>query len=230
MSNAVTHGTSFARSASKRTVADGVRLGFVFLRREGSAMGKRASEGRPWRGMAGLTLVEVIVLLLALVVFAGMILPMFARTHGDARKEVCKSNLKQIGLAVSLYRNDHDGFSPTRGIGLTPGKDDLRGLGSICLLYDQYITAQLIFRCPSTKDDPCSLDVGIQIIPGEGLITAQPDGCSYAYDSQKARLARLAKTQLALWDVAIASDKPDSANRLRNSANRSNASGARTSL
>ena len=64
---------------------------------------------------------------------AGMLLPALSRARGEARKAVCKSNLKQVGLAVAMFRNDHDDLMPER-------LDDL---------YDEYLTARKILKCPN---------------------------------------------------------------------------------
>ena len=130
------------------------------------------------------TLVELFVVVTIIAILAGLLLPALARGRAEARRRVCKSNLKHLGLAMSMYGNDYDEFYATRGLNLTVGKDDLRGLGSLCLLYNQYLTARVVFKCPSTVDDPESLVVGLRM-QGKCLITAQPAGCSYAYDSQK---------------------------------------------
>ncbi|MCK4300145.1 MAG: DUF1559 domain-containing protein, partial [Planctomycetes bacterium] len=47
-------------------------------------------------------------------VVAAAMLPALARAREAARKAVCKSNLKQIGLALAIYANDHDDKYPLR--------------------------------------------------------------------------------------------------------------------
>ena len=167
------------------------------------------------RGRAsGLTLVEVLVVTFIVFILAGLIIPALFPARETHPRPVCKSNLKQIGLAMSMYMNDFGEFYPTHGLDLAFGKDNLRGLGSLSLLYDQYITAEKIFRCPYTKDRPGDPAVGFRIDPEVGLITATPAGCSYGYDSQKGPATNP--------DTAIASDKPDPRYRFLNSPNHSN--------
>ena len=167
------------------------------------------------RLIKGFTLIELLVVIAIIAILAGMLLPALARAREEARKAVCKSNVKQIGLAISMYSNDFEEFYPTCGLNMTAGNaDDLRGLGSLCLLYDQYITAKKIFKCPSTTDDPNNLDIGLNIDRTVGLISAHPAGCSYAYDSQKGKLSDPM--------TAIAADKRGEDNRLRNSTNHGN--------
>jgi len=49
-------------------------------------------------------------LLLMLIVF--FLLPALSRAMEEARKTQCRSNLRQIGLALTMYANDNDGWLP----------------------------------------------------------------------------------------------------------------------
>jgi type II secretory pathway pseudopilin PulG len=51
--------------------------------------------------------VLVIIMILAAVLF-----PVFGRVRENARRVSCISNLKQIGVAIALYRSDQDGNNP----------------------------------------------------------------------------------------------------------------------
>lgn len=174
------------------------------------------------RVMCGFTLLELLVVMIVITVLVAMLLPAYSRTGNHGRTSVCKSNVKQFGLAMSLYRTDFDGFFPTHGLRSAVGTDELRGLGSLCLLYDQYIAHRGIFRCPSTLDDPRDITVGLNIDENVGLITAKPAGCSYAYDSQKAGLGERKLPASTLARLPILADKPDPTCRIRNSANHGN--------
>ncbi|MES2459417.1 MAG: DUF1559 domain-containing protein [Armatimonadota bacterium] len=58
------------------------------------------------------TLIELLVVITIIALLAAILFPVFARARDQARKTTCLSNLKQIGVAVSLYTSDHDGGYP----------------------------------------------------------------------------------------------------------------------
>src|SRR5688572_19088134 len=61
----------------------------------------------------GLTYVDVLVLLAAIVFGISMLLPSLNRTRGCGGNRIkCVSNLKQIGLALLLYANENRGHYP----------------------------------------------------------------------------------------------------------------------
>ncbi len=61
----------------------------------------------------GLTLVELLVVIgLILFITATFIFPAYERARGKATEVVCVSNLRQIGQALLMYAQDHDGLVP----------------------------------------------------------------------------------------------------------------------
>jgi len=66
------------------------------------------------RGSA-FTLIEVLVVVAIVAILAAILFPVFARAKTAAQRTVALSNLKQIGLAWTLYASDFDGvYSPPR--------------------------------------------------------------------------------------------------------------------
>jgi len=60
----------------------------------------------------GLTLVEVLVVIAIIAILAAIIIPVAFKARGKARQTQCLSNLKQIGAALIMYADDHDGYYP----------------------------------------------------------------------------------------------------------------------
>lgn len=60
----------------------------------------------------GFSLIELIVVLSILLVLSALSLPAFHAVQSAANQTACASNMRQIGLALLQYANDHDGILP----------------------------------------------------------------------------------------------------------------------
>jgi len=98
---------------------------------------------------SGFTLIELLVVIAIIAILAAILFPVFAQAREKARTASCLSNVKQIGLAVLMYKQDYDekypfgGWRPGTGIGTWDWQNST----------PTYIKNKAIFRCPSSLDD-----------------------------------------------------------------------------
>ena len=59
------------------------------------------------------TLIELLVVVAIIAVLVAVLLPALARVRMAAKKTVCQSNLRQLGLAITAYRLDNHDFFPS---------------------------------------------------------------------------------------------------------------------
>ena len=94
------------------------------------------------------TLIELLVVIAIIAILAAMLFPVFSRAREQARKTVCLSNLKQIGLACHMYAQDYDELFPVDNHICNP---HTRLVGQIM----PYIKNMQILYCPSAERLSC---------------------------------------------------------------------------
>ncbi len=99
------------------------------------------------RNKKGFTLIELLVVIAIIAILAAILFPVFAKAREKARQASCTSNLKQWGLALTMYAQDYDDC-------LVPGSYPYYpadGTVTWWMLLEPYIKGSGLKKCPSTQ-------------------------------------------------------------------------------
>jgi prepilin-type N-terminal cleavage/methylation domain-containing protein/prepilin-type processing-associated H-X9-DG protein len=98
------------------------------------------------------TLIELLVVIAIIAILASILFPVFARSRENARAASCLSNMKQMGLAIEMYKQDYDGWYPYGS-----RKDPGVVTDWYHAFLDPYIKNDQVIYCPS---DPKEWSIG----------------------------------------------------------------------
>jgi prepilin-type N-terminal cleavage/methylation domain-containing protein/prepilin-type processing-associated H-X9-DG protein len=98
------------------------------------------------REPAGFTLIELLVVIAIIAILAALLLPALGRAKEKAKSIGCVSNLKQLSLALIMYRDDNRGFYPA---GINPNENDDWIWPPLLRAYTTRGADTSVFKCPS---------------------------------------------------------------------------------
>jgi len=143
------------------------------------------------------TLIELLVVIAIIAILAAILFPVFAKAREKARQASCASNLKQVGVAMTMYASDYDDLYAygadwqDKAFPHPSWVAQLATMPVVRFVLDPYVKSMQVWVCPS--------DTGLEWDPitSQAINTtscARDYAMSYSY-----------RTELALRGISTSS-------------------------
>lgn len=99
----------------------------------------------------GFSLIELLVVISIIAILIGILIPTLPRVRDAARRTACGSNLRQVGVAVELYRNDHKEVFPVARYMPRPWLSGEEAPALNIALGDRLETDSGVYKCPGDR-------------------------------------------------------------------------------
>jgi general secretion pathway protein G len=158
----------------------------------------RSRSRRPYA--RGFTLIELLVVIAIIAILAALLFPVFATARAKARQAVCTSNLRQIGLSISMYMEDYDSlypyavdpadkYTPQIWSGEPDFMKEIPNIGMMQDVLQPYVKSKELFHCPADTGFDTEDFTGLFIDPTGTPPNANPSsyqkfGTSYYYRTE----------------------------------------------
>ena len=106
----------------------------------------RNATSKPRRGF---TLVELLVVVLIVAALAAIGTAVIRSSIRSSHKAACLSNLRQIGVGLEMYLQDHNALMPTLAAGRQSRQEDIPVIETALL---PYLESKDVFECPADPE------------------------------------------------------------------------------
>src|SRR5580693_8045349 len=97
-----------------------ITIGLVSDLSRNCRLDNRADPSQESPAKTGFTLIELLVVIAIIAILAALLLPVLSRAKEQGNSAVCKSNLRQMGIALACYTQDFQAYPQAIYIDSTP--------------------------------------------------------------------------------------------------------------
>ena len=145
-----------------------------------------------FRPTLAFTFLEMIAVMVIITILAALIIPATAAVRSRGRQTVCLSNMRQIGLGLTMYRDEHKDTYPLTNDWQTAVSSYMRGVSTVArtgggfVFPDAYLCPEIARKYnganPGAWGYAYNLTVVNDIMPGGPRVDVAADGSSKSFE------------------------------------------------